>query len=127
LIEHNVITNENINNLLQDYINAVIYIKDNYSIYPIINCIYPNPIPGYIGVTTVGTNELRQKLIEYANSFLKEKCMSMNIAFFDIYNDISDENGFLKKKYTIDGIHLNYNDIYLRNHFDKKLINLCKM
>lgn len=109
--------------LITNYINLLKMYEIKYKIIPIVNCIYPNPLKENISIN--GTFEDRNKYIKYSNTFLQKCCKKNNIKFFNIYDTISDKNGFIKKEYTKDLIHLDYDNIYLRKIIDKKLITLC--
>ena len=45
--------------------------------------------------------------IDYINKMLKEEVNGTDIVYIDINKKLKDENGILKLKYTVDGIHLN--------------------
>jgi lysophospholipase L1-like esterase len=115
-----------INILVDKYIDTLIYFKNKFLIYPIINCIYPNPRLEAKGVNSCGTFEERKIYTIYTNKYLKQKCKENKIEFFDIYNFITDNDGFIKNIYTKDGIHLDNNNNFLRNFIDNKLIEYCK-
>jgi hypothetical protein len=112
--------------LLVDYIKLFLYYKQNCNIIPIISCIYPNPLPDAQGVTTFGTYEERHMYTKYANLVLKQLCCDNKLLFFDIYDYISDENGYIKKEYSHDKIHLDPNNNELRTFVETTLIELCK-
>lgn len=120
---------ENINNdikiILQKYIETINKMKNKYNIIPIINCIYPNHLSYAKNINSINTPEFRKNINEYGNNYLRKLCIQNNIEFFDIYDFISDENGFIKNEYTFDGIHLDYNNEYLRNVIDNMLIDKC--
>lgn len=116
----------NIDYLLQKYINTILDHKDKFKIIPIINCIYPNPQHYAQNVNTLNSDEIRYQITTYVNKYLQEKCNENNILYFDIYNFIKDDKGFIKNEYTKDGIHLDYDNEYLRNIIDNLLLNLCK-
>ena len=71
-----------------------------------------------------GSDTERYIYITKANFILKKECEINNIKFFDIYNFITDEHGFLKKEYTIDNIHLDYNNDNLRTIIEDKIYEL---
>lgn len=107
--------------------NYIILLKDyekKYNITPIVLCIYPNPLK--ISKDINGSNDERTKYTKYANIQLLNKCKEYNVKFFDIYDMISTEHNFIKQEYTKDRIHLDYNNSYLRNTIDEKLLLLCK-
>ena len=117
---------KNIDQLLNQYLETIINSKEQYKIIPIINCIYPNPHHFAENVNTVNSDEFRYEITKYVNMYLKQKCDENNVLFFDIYDLIKDEKGFIKLEYTKDGIHLNYDNNELRIMIDNILINLCK-
>lgn len=112
--------------LLINYINLFLHYKQKCNIIPIICCIYPNPLPDALGVTTFGTYEERHMYTKYANFVLKQLCCDYNLLFFDIYDYISDEKGFIKTEYSHDKIHLDPNNNELRTYVETTLIDLCK-
>ena len=112
--------------LLIDYIKLFLYYKKYCNIIPIICCIYPNPLPDAPGVTLYGTAEDRQMYTKYANYVLNQFCCDNNLLFFDIYDYISDESGYIKTEYSHDKIHLDPNNHELRKYVETKLIELCK-
>ena len=117
---------KNINIILDKYIENINKLKLKYSIFPIINCIYPNHLNYATNVNSINTSEFRKNINEYGNNYLKNLCIKNEIEFFDIYEFISDKNGFIKNEYTVDGIHLDYNNEYLRDEIDSMLIEKCK-
>lgn len=112
--------------LMIKYLNLMIYYKNNCNIIPIICCIYPNPLPDAEGVTLYGTTEERHMYTKYANNVLKKLCNDGNLLFFDIYDYISDESGYIKKEYSHDKIHLDQHNNELRTYVETKLIDICK-
>jgi hypothetical protein len=117
---------EGISFLINKYIEFMLTIKIKYNIIPIIPSIYPNPRPDAKGQNPLGTYVERQMYTIYANNILKELCNNNNIIYFDIYDIITDENGFIKENITEDKIHLDYNNKELREFIDNKIIELCK-
>ena len=119
---------EGIDFLITKYILLLIDYNTKYGIIPIVGCIYPNSITteftNATNLTINGTTAERSKYIKYANLTLSNKCKENNLKFFDIYDLISDEDNLIRKDYTVDGIHLDYNNTYLRNIIDEKLITL---
>ncbi len=45
--------------------------------------------------------------IQRMNNFIKEYSTRFGFNWIDLYSHFADENGYLKKDYTIDGLHLN--------------------
>jgi hypothetical protein len=58
----------------------------------------------WIGVQT--THTIRAKLTILANNILRRKCNEMSLGFIDVYNDLT-KDGFLRKEYELDGMHVN--------------------
>ena len=112
--------------LINMYIENVLYLKNKYNIIPIVSCIYPNPRPCAQGQNSMGSLEERKIYTIYANELLKSLCTKERISYFDIYDFITDENGFIKQEFTSDNIHLDYNNKFLREFIDGKIIELCK-
>lgn len=117
---------EEIKQLIDKYIETVLILKQVYSIIPIISSIYPNPRPNAQGQNSMGSFEERKQYTLYANSLLLSICLNKSILFFDNYEFISDEDGFIKESFTSDNIHLDYNNKFLREFVDSKIIDLCK-
>lgn len=117
---------EEIEYLINMYIETVLHLKTQYNIIPIISCIYPNPRPGAQGQNPMGSLEERRAYTIYANDLLKSLCMKEQISYLDIYEFITDENGLIKHTFTSDKIHLDYNNKFLRDYVDNKIIDLCK-
>jgi lysophospholipase L1-like esterase len=111
--------------LFQKYVNKVIELSTKYKIKPIIPCVYPNPRPNALGVNCNGSYEERKNYTIFANSILKNICNKNNIFFLDIYDLITDEYGFIKYDITNDNIHLDYNNIELRELIENKIFEFC--
>jgi hypothetical protein len=112
--------------LINMYIETVLSLKKQYNIIPIVSCIYPNPRHGAQGQNPMGSLEERRTYTIYANDLLKSLCGKENLSYLDIYDDITDKYGFIKDSFTIDKIHLDYNNKFLRDYIDNKIIELCK-
>ena len=82
----------------------------------------PNPLKD--NISTNGPVNVRNQYIKYANMYLEQFCNENSISFFNIYNLVSDENGYLKSIYTVDNIHLDYNNKFLRKTIDDRLNSL---
>ena len=99
----------------------ILLLKEYESRYQ-ITCIPPNPSPcekGAMGgflygisgdFSTSGSSEERNMYTKYANHTLKKMCHQHDLRFLDLYDEISDLDGFLKKKYTTDYIHLKWDN-----------------
>lgn len=75
----------------------------------IINVVslYPVNPKAFIGsIIFVGLR--KNKDIEEINKNLEVYCNNHQINFINVYPLLLDENGFLDKKYTIEGLHLSY-------------------
>jgi hypothetical protein len=111
-----------INNLCILYLEKINTLKDKYLINPIISCIYPLPIE-HNNLTIKGSNDERILYILKMNNILKLLCNTYNFIYFDIYDHISDNN-FIKKEYTKDGIHLDYDIFNLQNFIENYILKL---
>ena len=112
----------NVENLINSYIEYILHLKNNYKIVPIIPCIYPLPIKkGSLDIR--GSDEERINYTQITNRLLKDKCKENNILYLDIYDYIS-KNNKINEKYTVDGIHLDYNNNDLRKHIESKIYEL---
>ena len=69
----------------------------------------------------LGTDEERKQYSLYFNKKIKEKCIEKEYIFFDIYNNYTDENGFLKKDFSDGSVHIR-NGIYISNFIKKNLV-----
>ena len=110
-----------INNIIDDYFEAIELNVSNLSVKLKNVCVY-NVVPPIEKYNTIendeypylGTDEERKKYTLYFNSKLKEKCNEKNYIFFDIYNHYTDENGFLKKDLSDNCVHIK-NGIFISN------------
>lgn len=117
---------ESINDLIKKYVIKIVKFKIDYKIIPIISCIYPNPKLYAMGQNSMGTYEERRAYTIYANKLLKELCIIYDVDFIDIYGFITDEDGFIKQEFTKDGIHLDYDNIFIREYVENIIIKLCE-
>jgi hypothetical protein len=69
----------------------------------------------------LGTNEERKQYSLYFNKKIKEKCIEKKYIFFDIYNNYTNENGFLKKDFSDGSVHIR-NGIYISNFIKENLV-----
>ena len=113
-----------IHDLINKYIEYISLLTSKYKINPIISCIYPNHRPNAVGVNPLGTFTERLNYTKIANKYLKKKTNDNKLLYWDIYDFITDSEGFIKKEYTKDSIHLDYDNNYLRETIDSKLVNL---
>ena len=112
---------EEIEKLSSKYIDLLLKYKEKYKIIPIVQCIYPNPLKTG---DSKGSPEERKKYTEFANCVLRKLCQEKNVFFFDNYDLITDENGFIKKEYTKDKVHLDYTNKFLREKIDNMLVKI---
>jgi len=104
-----------------EYINTLV---KQYEIIPIVSCIYPNPLPYAQGQNPSGSFEERKIYTQKANKLLDEQCKKHSILYLDIYDIITDADGFIKKEYTSDYIHLDYNNDKIRNIVETEIFRL---
>ncbi len=105
-------------NLISGYLLLLKEYEEKYKITCIPCSIFPNPAPSenklvvdsFYGIcgdfSTTGTIEQRNRYTKYANIILIDLCKKYNLKFFNIYPEITDVQGFLKKEYSTDYIHL---------------------
>jgi len=108
--------------LINKYGELLINYKNKYNITPIVQNIMPNPLKESTSIN--GDADTRNMYIKYANQYLFNYCKDNDILFFDVYDLVADEKGYLKNIYTKDKIHLDYDNMFLRKTIDNKLINL---
>jgi hypothetical protein len=113
--------------LMNEYIKKILLLKNKFNIIPIIPMIYPNPLPDALGQDARGSYEERHQYTLYANIILKKLCVEYSILYLDLYDYISDENGFILEKFTKDKIHLDYDNVSLRDYVENKIFELCRI
>jgi len=110
-----------INDMVDNYFDAIdlnvsisqIKLK-NVCVYNVVPPVqrfntYEHPLAPYLG-----TDEERKSYVLYFNKKLKEKCLERNYIFFDIYDNYTDENGYLRKDLS-DGLNHIEDSTYLIN------------
>jgi hypothetical protein len=112
-------------NLFTNYVNYINELSQKYNIKPIIPCIYPNPRPNAEGQNSCGSYEERRQYVIYANKILENNCKNYNIPFLNIYDNITDEKGFIKENISNDNIHLDYNNINIRTFVENEILKFC--
>jgi hypothetical protein len=114
-----------INNIVNNYFEAI---ELNVSISQIKLkniCVY-NVVPPIQKYNTLknpeypylGTDEERKQYVLYFNKKLKEKCIEKGYIFFDIYNNYTDKNGYLRKDLSDHNVHIS-NGIFISNFIKK--------
>ena len=99
-----------IDNIIKNYIEAILL---NTKEIDVKVCIY-NVVPPIQKHNTaenphfpyLGSDDERKKYVLYFNKMLKEYCILHNFIFFDVYNNYTDENGFLSKKLSDGNVHI---------------------
>lgn len=122
-------------NLINEYLLLLKDYENKFKIKCIPYSIPPNPSPsdpGASGVfsfgangdfSTEGSSKERNIYTKYANKLLDDLSEKYELDFFNVYDEISDNEGFLKKEYSTDYIHLDCNkDQYIVNKM-RSLIN----
>lgn len=114
-----------IETLFTNYIDLLNKFKNIYKINVIVSCIYPNPRPGAGNQNPSGSYQDRWKYCIKANTLLKSLCFKYSLIYFDIYDFITDSEGFIKIEFTKDLIHLDYDNESLREQVEQYILNLC--
>ncbi len=121
--------------LINKYLLLLREFEDKYKISCVPCSIMPNPIEWlvdkkevaygcYGDFVSLGTSAERNEYTVYANKTIKELCIKYGLQFFDIYNEVSDHNGFIKKELTMDYVHLNHENIEIVKTVTRKLREL---
>lgn len=104
--------------LIKGYILLLKEYELKYKITCIPCSIFPNPSPSespltvadYYGISgdfnTTGSPAQRNTYTKHANEIIRYLCSKHHLKFFDLYEGITDENGFLNKEFSTDYIHL---------------------
>lgn len=110
--------------LITNYIKLLNDYREIYKITPIACSIFPNPRNNAENIQIVGTDYERMFYTVEANKIMKQECNKMTIKFFDLYDLICDEDGYLKESVTTDNIHLDYNNKKLRILVENIIMNI---
>jgi hypothetical protein len=110
-----------INKIVENYFEAIELNVSTSQIKLKNVCVY-NVVPPVQKYNTyehpdcpyLGTDEERKNYVLYFNKKLKEKCLEKEYVFFDIYDNYTDENGYLRKDLS-DGLNHIENSIYVIN------------
>ena len=110
-----------IDEIVTNYIDAILLNIQNCKVKLKNICIYniipPTQTQQYIikkdpFFPHLGSDKERKMYVLYFNKLLKEYCVLNNWIFFDIYENYTDENGFLNKKFSYDNVHIS-NGIFI--------------
>jgi len=102
-----------IDNIVNNYFDAIneninsckIKLK-HISVYNVIPPItYREEAPNH-PFPYLGTDEERKMYVQYFNKQVENKCKENNFIFFDIYDEVKNSEGFLKKELSDDNCHL---------------------
>jgi len=92
----NILT-EVINNYIEAIkMNVEQYNKITTCIYNIVPPVRKEITPENPEYPYLGTNEERRNYVTFSNSLISKKCREENYIFIDIYNQHSNEDGYLK-------------------------------
>ena len=73
--------------------------------------------------STVNAEQNNKKVVEL-NSLIKQLTNEVNATYLDLYSLVLDENGYLIKDYSDDGIHLNASGFVVWTNFLKPYLQL---
>ncbi len=124
-----------IERLISGYVSLLKEYENKYNITCIPLSIPPNPAPAINNGTHLygiggefeahGTSEERNMYTHHANETLKEACDKNGLNFLYIYDEISCDEGFLKKEYTEDFVHLRHDNQQLLEKIKDKINESC--
>lgn len=110
-----------ISNIVDNYFKAIEIIVTvsqiklrNVCVFNVVPPVKKNDVWECPEYPYLGTDEERKKYVLFFNEKLKEKCVEKNIVYFDVYNNYSDENGFLRTDLSDSNVHIR-NGIYISN------------
>jgi len=115
---------EEIVGLCENYVKLMCLYRGVCKIHPIISCVYPIAKPTS-KATTNGSDSERIEYTKYMNAVLKHLCGLHGIRFFDIYDHIVDDSGYIKDELCNDGMHLDLQSHSLRTYVEEKILELC--
>ena len=114
--------NKYISTIVLKYVESVREISDIYKIQPIISCVYPIPI-NHTSLSIKGTDVQRIEFTKICNENLRKRCVTNKIPFLDTYDKIS-LNDRIRHDYTVDGVHLDYNNERIREYIEGYIFEL---
>jgi len=115
--------------VVNDYLSAIKRELNKLNSKPKKLCVFNIPPPtkklhldnaGH--VSCLGSDEERKLYYNHFNKLLKEGCLSNGFIFFDIYDKVVDNEGFLDRKYSDGGA---FGDFHLKpsEHIDEFIKN----
>ncbi len=126
-----------IQSLIHEYIKLIKLYQELYRIkcivYSIPPCPLPSPIEGkysngiFGDFKSCGSNEDRIRYTKYANMILNNQCLLNDLHFLNVYDIISDDEGYIRKEYTTDYVHLQWDNVELIEKIKVKLNELSTL
>jgi hypothetical protein len=109
--------------------NYFIKIKNAVDMFDNLKTVIYNVVPPvqkkntreYTKYPFLGTDEERKLYVLYFNKKLQEECNNYKFTFFDIYNNYTDDNGFLNKKLSDNSVHIS-DPIYIYKYIENNLL-----
>ena len=99
-----------IDNIIKNYIEAILLntkeIDVKVCIYNVVPPIQKHNTAENPDYPYLGSDDERKKYVLYFNKMLKEYCILHHFIFFDVYNNYTDENGFLNKRLSDGNVHI---------------------
>lgn len=115
---------EEIVGLCENYMTLMCLYRDVCNINPIVSCVYPIAKPNSNAITN-GSDSERIEYTKYMNAVLNALCSVNGIRFFDIYDYIVNDSGYIKDELCNDGMHLDLQSYSLRTYVEDKILELC--
>ncbi len=126
-ITNEVTYQEIINKIVDNYFEAIklnvvtsqIKLKNVcvYNVVPTVQKFNTNENTAY---PFLGTDEERKRYVLYFNEKIKENCIKYSYVFFDIYDNYTDNNGFLRKDLSDGNVHIKQG-IHITNFMNNNL------
>lgn len=93
--------NDGIKNNIEEIINKIYEKNNNTKIY--LESIYPINTSLNKEIVEIRTNDNIKDL----NNKIEKMCDNNKCTYINMYDDLTDKNGNMKRIYTVDGLHLN--------------------
>lgn len=103
-LNHKVSDKEILENI-QKIVNGIKTNRKYAKIY--IQSVYPVNHEAFQEHNYSFNKDVDAKKIKDFNKKLKELCNENNITYIDVFNELDDKDGNLKKIYTVEGLHIN--------------------